>query len=184
MRSFTKKEGENGILSFGLYQMYKRIFTSPYRASECNVSYVTWLRICKKFNQRILMGLLKGYIFKMPYRLGSLGIIQRKKIIKFNEDNSLNTDNLVVNWDKTITLWKELYPDCINRSEYKKYKNKPLVYYTNEHTDGRVMTFHWKKKNNNMKNKSVYAFKIAPQYKKALNKLIMEDPNIQFCVKF
>ena len=184
MKSFTQKEGKSGVLSFGLYKMYKEIFKGPYRASECNVSYVQWLRICKKFNQRIIMGLLQGYIFKMPYRLGSLGVIQKKKTIKFNEDDSINTDNLVINWDKTMILWRKMYPDCVKPTDYKQYKNKPKVYHTNEHTDGRVMTFHWKKKNINIKNKSVYAFKIAPQYRKKLSEVIMANPNIQFCTKF
>lgn len=184
MKSFTQEEGKNGVLSFGLYQMYKKIFKGAMRASECNVSYVQWLRICKKFNQRIMLSLLQGYIFKMPYRLGTLGIVQVKKKIKFKENGELNTDNLVINWDKTMIMWKQMYPDCIKRSDYKKYKNKPVVYHTNEHTDGRVMKFHWKKKNSNMKNKSVYSFKVVPEYKQALSRLIIGNPNVQFCTKF
>ncbi len=184
MKSFTQTEGKNGVLSFGLYRMYKEIFKGPMRVSECNVSYVQWLRICKKFNQRVIEGLLQGYIFKMPYRLGSLGVTQTKKKIKFKIDGTLDTKNLVVDWDKTIILWKRLYPDCLKRSDFKKYKDKPKVYYTNEHSDGRYMSFHWKKKYSSMKNKSVYSFKITPEAKKALSRLIMSDPNIQYCTKF
>lgn len=184
MRSLTQKEGKNGVLSYGLYMMYKKMFRGSMRASECNVSYSQWLRICKKFNQRIMMSLLQGWIFKMPYRLGSLGIIQRKKIIRFNPDGTLHTENLVVNFGKTIDLWKELYPDCIKRSDYKQYRNKPLVYHTNEHTDGRVMIFHWKKKNINIRNKSVYSFSPSNTYKQELSKLIMSNTNMQFCTKF
>jgi hypothetical protein len=184
MRSFTQREGKSGVLSFGLYKMFKNQFKGPDKRCEANVSYVDWLRICKKFNQRILNSLLQGYIFKMPYRLGSLGIVQTKKVLKFHDDGTLNTDNLGVNWDKTLSLWKELYPDCTDKSDYKKYKDKPMVYYTNEHTDGRIMKFHWKKKNTNIKNKSVYCFNIANQYKRALTQLINKNSNIQFCVKF
>lgn len=184
MKSFTQKEGKSGVLSFGLYKMYKSKFKGIDKKSDANVSYVQWLRICKKFNQRILNGLLQGYTFKMPYRLGILGIIQKVKRIKFNSDGKLNTDNLVVDWEKTKVLWRKLYPDCTNKSDYKKYRNKPMVYYTNEHTDGRVFQYHWKKRNTTLKNKSVYSFKIAYQYKKALSSLIFENPNIQYCVKF
>jgi len=184
MKSFTQIEGKSGVLSYGLYRMYKEIFKGEFRNSEANVDYCTWLRICKKFNQRILTSLLQGYVFKMPYRLGSLGIIQKKKKIKFNEDGSLDTDNLVVDWDKTMILWKKMYPDCVKRADYKQYRNKPMVYHTNEHTDGRVMSFHWKKKNMNMPNKTVYGLKIVNQYKIELSKLIMRNPNIQFCTKF
>jgi hypothetical protein len=184
MKSFTQKEGKYGVLSFGLYKMFKEKFKGPDKRCESNVDYVTWLRVCKKFNQRILNSLLQGYIFKFPYRLGSLGIIQTKKVIKFHEDGTLNTDHLGVDWDKTLILWRKLYPDCVKLKDYKQYKNKPMVYYTNEHTDGRILKFHWKKKNTNIKNKSVYAFGIASQYKRALVNLINNNPNVQFCEKF
>lgn len=184
MKTFTQTESKNGVLSFGLYKMYKEKFRGPYRASECNVSYLQWLRICKKFNKRIFTGLLHGFIFKMPYRLGSLGIVQKKMTIKFYADNTLDKHNLRVNWDKTMILWRKLYPDCITREDYKQHKNKPVVYHTNEHTDGRYMRYHWKKMNSSMKNKSVYSFTPAIVYKKELTKLIQANPNIQFCTKF
>jgi hypothetical protein len=184
MKSFTKREGNNGVLSYGLYQMYKQIFKGSMRASECNVSYVQWLRICKKFNQRVMAGILQGYVFKMPYRLGSIGVVQTKKKIRFKEDGTLDPRNLVINWEKTYILWKQLYPDCVKKSDYKKYKDKPLLYYTNEHTDGRVMKFHWKKKGSSMKNKSVYSFTPSFNITQELGKLIFNNPNIQYCTKF
>lgn len=184
MKSFTQKESKFSVLSYGLYKMYKAKFKGPYRASECNVSYVAWLRICKKFNQRIFSGMVQGYIFKMPYRLGSLGVVQQKKKIKFKADGTLDTHNLRINWDKTIKLWKEMYPECIKRSDYKEIKNKPVVYHTNEHTDGRYMKFHWKKKGTCLKNKSVYSFTPSFAYTQELTKLIQSNPNVQFCTHF
>jgi hypothetical protein len=184
MATFTQKEGVSGVLSYGLYRMYKDQFKGVDKNSESNVGYLKWLKICKKFNERILNGLLEGYIFKMPYKLGSLGIIQDKKKLTFDENGKLNTDNLVVDWDKTMNLWRKEYPECKCKSDYKKIENKPVVYYTNEHTDGRVFKFHWKKITSSLKNKSVYSFKISPKYKKELKHLIDKNPNVQFCTKF
>jgi hypothetical protein len=120
----------------------------------------------------------------MPYRLGSLGVIQQKKKIKFKADGSLDTHNLRINWDKTMKLWKKEYPDCVKRTDYKQYKNKPVVYHTNEHTDGRYMKIHWKKKGICMKNKSVYSFVPTLAYKQELTRSIQANPNVQYCTSF
>ena len=184
MKSFTQIEGKSGILSLGLYKMYKKHFKGPDRKCQANVPYVDWLRICKKFNQRIMNSIIEGYIFKMPFHLGSIGIVEMKPRLKFKEDGTLNTDNLGVDWEKTLNLWKELYPEVKLRKEYKEIRNKPMVFYTNEHTDGRIVKFRWKKKGTNLINKSVYAFEVADRYKKELSNLLSYNPNKQYCVKF
>ena len=184
MKSLTQISGKSGILSYGLYTNFKKRFTRKDVHCDANVCYQQWLRICKKFNQRKFESIIKGYIFKMPYRLGSLGIIQYKKKIKFDENGKLLYRGLVPDWAKTYKIWKEEYPDCVTRSDYKKHKNKTIVFRTNEHTDGRIFRFHWKKKYCNIKNISAYELVIPPQYKKALARRIMENNNIQYCTKF
>jgi hypothetical protein len=77
-----------------------------------------------------------------------------------------------------------MYPDLKKKIEFKAYKDKPFVYHTNEHTDGRVMKFHWKKKHSSMKNKSVYSFIPSFAYTQALSRVIQANPNVQFCTKF
>jgi len=184
MKSLRQLEGKSGVLSYGLYKLFKKQFKGPDKKCEENVSYHTWSRICTKFNKRIMNGIMDGYIFKMPYRLGSLGLIQQKRRIKFNEDGTINTDNLGVDWDRTLILWRELYPDIKNRSDYKQIKNKPIVFYTNEHTDGRIMKFYWKKKFSTLLNKSVYSFCVTQQHKTKLKDMIRSNPNKQYCEKF
>jgi hypothetical protein len=184
MKSLRQLEGRSGVLSYGLYKIFKKQFKGPDKKCEENVSYYDWARICTKFNKRIMNSIMEGYIFKMPFRLGSVGLVQSERKIKFNEDGTINTDNLGVDWNKTLILWKKIYPEVTLRSDYKLIKDKPLVFYTNEHTDGRIMKFHWKKKNTNLKNKSVYSFEITEQHKKKLHDLILMNPNKQYCTKF
>jgi len=183
-RSLTQAEGKSGVLSYGLYKMYKERFSKYGSEYDANVSWQTWLRICRKFNKMKMQSIFRGVIFKMPYRLGSIGIIEFKRAIKFDDNGNIKTGMLAVDWDKTIKLWKKLYPECKTRNDFKKIKDKQLVYHTNEHTDGRAFRFHWKKKYCNVPNISAYEIIIPPQYKHALGRLIKSNNNIQFCTKF
>jgi hypothetical protein len=188
MKSLRQLEGRSGVLSYGLYKLFKKQFKGPDKKAEENVSYHVsyhvWSRICTKFNKRIMNSIMEGYIFKLPYRLGSLGLIQQERKIRFNTDGSIRTDNLGVDWDKTLILWRKLYPEITKRSDYKQIKDKPIVFYTNEHTDGRVMRFYWKKKYSTLPNKSVYAFCPTQQHKTKLTEMIRRNPNKQYCEKF
>ena len=209
MRSLTSEEGISGVLSYGLYKMYKDRFKykkvkltnstkiidcEKYdntvkikyydKKSDCNVKWDQWQRVCKKFNHRKMESILKGTIFNMPYRLGSIGVVQYKRKIRFDEEGKLRTEILPVDWNKTYLLWKRLYPECKTREDFKNIRNKKVVYYTNEHSDGRRFRFHWKKKYCNIKNISAYSLVIPLQYRNALARLIFENNNIQYCTKF
>lgn len=185
MKSLTQKTGKSGVLSYGLYKMYKTRFTKMDKACDANVDYQSWLRICKKFNQRKLESIiLRRIVFEMPFKLGAVGIIQFKRKIKFDEDGKLITTGLVPDWPKSWDLWMTQYPDAVTSKDFKDIKNKKVVFRTNEHTDGRIFRYHWKKKYCNIKNISAYELNIAPQYKKALGKVIFQNPNRQYCTKF
>jgi len=184
MSSLTQPMGKWGVLSYGLYQIYRKRFTRADWKCDAAVNFWKWQRICTKFNKRNMESIIKGKIFKMPYRLGSVGIIQFKRKIHFDSNGKLLTKGLVPDWEKTYKLWKELYPECKTRKEYKDIKGKQVIFRTNEHTDGRIFRFHWKKKYSNIRNISAYKLIISPQYKKALGRRIMENNNIQYCTKF
>jgi hypothetical protein len=210
MASLTKTEGKTGVLSYGLYKMYKNRFKykpkiidgekkiigfdqyETYgnkvnyvdKTCDANVQYHVWLRICKKFNHLKIQSILRGNIFKMPCKLGSIGVIQQQQKIKFNEDGEIIKRNMCIDWNSSIILWRKLYPECKTKEDFKKIKNKPICYYTNEHTDGRIFRFGWKKKMSALRNRSVYLFDVGKQYKNELRDLIYKNPNIQFCTKF
>jgi hypothetical protein len=164
--------------------MYRKQYPREEWKENEVVNFWTWQRITKKFNERKMESVIKGHIFNMPYRLGSLGIVQFKRKIKFNSDGSLNTNGLVPHWPKTYAMWRKLYPECETKEDYKNIKGKKVIFITNEHTDGRIFKFHWKKKYINIRNISAYELNIAQRYKRALARLIMENNNIQYCTKF
>lgn len=184
MKTLTQPEGASGVLGYGLYKMYRRRFSREDWNKEEAVNFWIWQRITMKFNTRKMESVIKGQIFNMPYRLGSLGIIQFKRKIKFNKDGSLNTNGLVPDWHKTYLMWQKEHPECKSREELRKFEGKKIIFMTNEHTDGRIFKFHWKKRTSNIKNITGYQLVIAQRYKKALSRLIMEDNNRQYCTKF
>lgn len=184
MSSFTQKTGRAGVLSYGLFKIYRSRFRPIDWKSDASVDYCTWLRICKKFNQRKMESVIKGQIFNMPFRLGSIGIVQYKKRIRFDENGKLLRRGLIPDWAKTYKMWYEMYPQCKKRSDFKAIPGKTIVYRTNEHTDGRIFRFHWKKKYSIVKNISAYKLVVALQYKKALGRRIQENNNVQYCTKF
>lgn len=186
MSTFTQEEGRSGVLSYGLYKRYKKRFGRIDSPNKCdaNVGYLTWLRICKKFNKCKMESIIKGHLFTMPFRLGTIGIIQIKKRIKFDENDKLITKGISVDWKKTYDLWKKLYPGRIGRDGYKDIKGKQVVYYTNEHTDGRIFKLHWKKKYCNIKNISAYQLINIGTNQLAITRYIRENNNVQYCTKF
>jgi hypothetical protein len=184
MKSLTQPEGVSGVLSYGLYQLYRKKFTKSDVHCDANVHWQQWLRICRKFNERKMESILRGQIFNMPFRLGSIGIVQYKRTIRFDENGKLLTHGLVPDWNKTWILWKKLYPECKTKEDFKNVKHKQVVFQTNEHTDGRIFRFHWKKKYCNIKNISAYELHIPPRYKRELGKIIFSNPNVQYCEKF
>ena len=186
MKTFTQEEGKSGVLSYGLYKRYKKRFgeMDPPRKCDANVPWLTWLRICKKFNVRKMESVIKGYTFTMPFRLGTIGIVQKKKKLKFDQNGKLITKGLIVDWNKTYQLWKKIYPEIKERKDYSTIKGKPVVYMTNEHTDGRIFRLHWKKKYSNVKNISAYELVNVRCNRMSLSRYIRANSNVQYCTKF
>lgn len=183
MKSLTQPTGKSGVLSYGLYLMYRKRFTKRDKNSDANVPYHIWLRICKSFNQQKMASIQRGHIFTMPFRLGKLGIVQFKRKIHFDDNGVLITRGFVPDWPKTMALWDRIYPNT-TAEERKLIHNKQLVFHTNEHTDGVIFRMHWKKKYAIVKNISAYEILIPPHCRRDHYKYVMKNPNIQYCTKF
>lgn len=100
--------------------------------SKYDIDWSLYKKIVGSFNKIVMRKIIEdGYIFKVPYRLGSIRVIKRKNRL----------DNLKPDYS--------LY----NTSE-GKYKVKHL----NEHTDNYYVRFHWYKKESIVINKTIYSF--------------------------
>ncbi len=94
--------------------------------------------ILKDINNAIIsLIILENFEFDLPFKLGHLSLKQRKIKFKLTESGELDTRYLNVDWKATNDLW--------NSNEESK-KNKNLIFFTNEHTNGNRMSYWWSKK--------------------------------------
>ena len=122
------------------------------RGNDISYSYVLsrdrYKKIYNEINEGLTDILLGGNKVSMG-RCGCLYIIGIRKVMTISKAGKLYKGHMGVNWQETVKLWKELYPDveqkiikgCINIS-YKHIYKKPLVYYDDKYT----YKLYWDKK--------------------------------------
>lgn len=105
----------------------------------------------------------KGYVFRIPCRLGTIELRKIKKEVKLDQNgNVINTFN--VNWKETKKLWLE----------NPKAKEKGIkIRYVNKHSDGYSFRIVYIKKSATFKNKSVYKMLINREMRRSTEKPIM-----------
>lgn len=158
-----------------IYKYYKSKFTDKEVNSSAVVSYKTYSNILKDFNKEMIRLIIEeGVEFKLPARMGYLRIRKYKKKIRINDDGSVNTRSLKVNWSESIKLWHREYPDK-TMQELKQISGKPLVYHLNEHTDGNNYLFYWNKKGSNAKNRGIYSVILTNVNNRYLAKVLKDE---------
>lgn len=119
------------------------------RSSPFYVDSKTYGSILEDFNLMIRDEIVnESKDFKMPSRLGTLGI-RKKKRVPYVDDDGKVVNNLPIDWNKTRKLWE---------SSPKAKAEKKLVRFYNEHSNGFVAKVRMFKVNANYKNKSIYTF--------------------------
>lgn len=137
------------------YSIYKKLSTKP-------IELKVYLEIINKFFKFISYKLLNNGTCIFPERLGKLEVIGRKVNIRL-EDNKIK--GLAPDWIKTKELWS-------NDEEAKK--NKQLVYYFNEHTNGIRYSIKWLKNRVLVENKTLYDLILTRTNKRNLSNLIKQ----------
>ena len=94
--------------------------------------------------------------YRIPERLGFIRI--RKKHGKLIlRDGRIDVNKNVIDWKDTWDTWYEMYPGK-TRKEINKIKGKRVIFQSNYHTDGEIMSWYWDKKTSNVKNNRIYNF--------------------------
>lgn len=169
-----KNREKNGLRE--IYTYYKSLLKKYERV----LSYDVFSNLLRDFNKELArMMIEEGVEFKMPNRLGSLRLRKYKSRLRFNEDGSIDKSKLPVDWGKTRKLWMEEYPD-IDPKDWKKIKDKPLVYHLNEHTDGYRILVYWNKKGSNADNRSVYSFVFTSVNNRHLGRVLKGDKKPEY----
>lgn len=92
--------------------------------------------------------------FYLPNRMGSIRVEIVCDAIGFKKDGTIRKYR---DWGATIKLWETLY-EGKTPQEIKEIKNKPIVYYVNDHVDGKICRFYWDKSTCHFRNHSHYTF--------------------------
>ena len=176
----NRARGKSGIILYGLYRYYRQVLElSGYldKRSDYNVSEAEFGRVLRLFNQKAKDALIyDSWVFKLPYRLGTIYIKKKKMAIKLASNGELYKHNLAPDWKRTKDLWAKMYPG-LSDEELKKIPNKKIVYYTNEHSYGYKFVIHWQKKYCNIRGHGPYEFKFAKDNRRELANAIRTNPN-------
>lgn len=130
---------------YTLPDMYKE-YMVEYKDNELYaIEYKLYVILIEEFYKRLMEEiLLRGSMFKLPYRMGYLRVNKRK--INYNH-------KIAVDWATTNKIGKK-------------------VYHLNDHTKGFKFFFKWNKSNIIFKYKSLYRLVLTREHKRNLAKLI------------
>lgn len=146
-----KSEVKTDFGSTQLYDFYKSVVDNP-------ISRKKYIELVREYNDEILKLIIyDGLDYLFHWRLGSLRIRKRDNSLKLGKDGEV-ANKLKVDWPKTHKFWAQKYPGK-SFEELKEIKDKPLIYYLNEHSDGVVGRWFWDKITCNIPNQSAYTFR-------------------------
>lgn len=120
-----------------------------------------------------------SFKFTMPYRLGTVAIYGYKVKIKLMPDGSLDKRNLRIDWNATKKYWAEIYPNKTPQ-ELKLIKNKPKLYHTNKHSDGKRYRIQWIRTTATFRFKMHYNVKPLRQFVRFIAHAIIHDKRLDF----
>lgn len=120
----TAKETPNTMSTIRIGAVHKKL-------NNKRISKELFVLIIKELINEIKLQLIEGWQIKLPYRLGTLEIIEKQA--DFSK-NKIDTRNLGVDWAKTKKLWKE-------NPELESSKN--VIYQDYEATGGIRFLLKW-----------------------------------------
>ncbi len=143
--------------------------------SESPVDRSTFSKIINEyFEYRMQLLIFENIDFKLPNRFGTICIRGVCDSIYIKSDGTVR---YFIDWGATNKLWEEKYKGK-TPEEIKKIKNKPVVYFTNENTNGRIYDFIWDKLTCNFKYHTHYKFKPTRKWKRKLKDFLNNSKNI------
>lgn len=145
------------------YKLYKETSANP-------VDYKTFIKINEFAANEDFNHLIKGNKLKLYALGGYLTLItKRSKIITINGKDS--TKAYRIDWKSTKEYWIEKYP-TLSQEEIMSIKGKPLIYYSNEHTNGHIVNCYWLAGKSTLPNKSFKEFKFVRKRERELGKFV------------
>lgn len=151
------------IVSKDLYKFYKDKY------KENALPYLKWKKVWDDFiDVRMQVLVYNNLEFTMPHRVGVLRVKIGKDVIKIDKLGNVLTK---VDFGATNKLWQEMYPN-LTPDEIKEVSDKPIVFHTNDITDGKKLYYSWDRYTCNFVNKTLYRIMVIRKWKRELPKKI------------
>lgn len=146
------------ISDYGIEDYYKN-FHKTYKNTKHDIDYKTYSTVLDD----ILIGVANAIIYKMydlklPHNLGRI-ITRKYKPKMYYKDNGEAFVKRPIDWKSTKKMWEQ-YPEAAER--------KQLVYYLNDHSNGYVFTFIYRKRGCAFHNKLYYAVQVNRRIKRSV----------------
>lgn len=168
LEKYVKKRN---IVDVGMNSFYKS-YVKRMKASGAKDRIVTRTKfsmVVKSFMEEMSDSIMtENTVFKLPKRLGYIGIIKKKYKIKThtNPKGKLVFSGMSPNWKATKKLWEE---------NPAAKEAKKVVYEMNSHSNGFIMKWFWSKTRSTTKNQTYYEFKASRANKRRLSEVIKNE---------
>ena len=130
-----------------------------YKEEDTGIDYKTFSAFITECNAALMRSMiLENSVLKLP-SMGSLQIKKFKPSL-LDEEGNINKKAMKVDFGETRKLWAQKYPG-LTMEEIKKIEDRPIVYYTNKHSDGYIYKIYWDTLTTNLPGKSCYKFRPA-----------------------
>lgn len=169
--TFSRK-GKKGKFTadYGMTDAYK--FYNQHYNNDHEITQREYSLIFKEVMERMMFKIIfESFEMKLPSDVGNLRIKKTPIKIRFNEDGSLCTKGLRVDWKSTKDLWS---------IDAEAKEKKQLIFHFNEHTDRYNLKFYYDKRTSTMKNQTAYQFTVMRKWARLLNEAVKRNPNLNF----
>lgn len=159
------KISSSDYTSADIYKYYKATHSSP-------LSKTNFMLVIKLFNKKLIDGIYRGMVAKLPMILGFIGVEVKTPIVEFTEDGSVDFTKSRINtdWGETNKLWREK----------PELAHKTYVFHENSHTNGKKYKIMWNRKYSNIGCIRHYRFLPAKGMKRGFAKYLRENPNTEY----
>ncbi|HPQ79468.1 MAG TPA: hypothetical protein PLG47_03390 [Candidatus Dojkabacteria bacterium] len=171
----TFKRGKRKLIADYKTEDFYRYYKEKYPTKAVDIK--TFTSIWDEFiDLRMQLVIYNNLEFHMPHRFGSIIINSVGNVIKLRADGKLRT---IPDWGESKKLWASLYPDKTAK-EIKAIVDKPIVYYTNEHSNGKFVKIMWDKTSCNFKYHTHYAFKPVRKWTNKVSEYIKTTKTMHY----
>jgi len=138
-----------------------------YRNAINKVSETKYSKVVKALLLEIRNEMLEGHKVILPFANGGLEIVTKEINMEVDPETG-KRKAMRIDFNESWKLWHSKYPE-LTRDQIKKIPNKPIVYFTNAHSDGTFNQIAWNKSRAISFNKAFYSFKASKGFRKLLS---------------